>query len=53
VEADLALEIGGEKECVEDDAALVESLKEDVRRFVKGKWKEHDWETAWWINPLV
>ncbi|KAI0916952.1 hypothetical protein AcW2_007210 [Taiwanofungus camphoratus] len=35
----------------EEDEALVKKMGEEVNQFVKGRWKESEWETAWFVNP--
>lgn len=37
----------------EEDEALVKKMGEEVNQFVKGRWKESEWETAWFVNPPV
>ena len=33
--------------------AMVEDAGREVREFVKRRWKENQWETAWFVNPPV
>ena len=35
----------------EDD--MVRKVSEEVDMFVRKRWKEREWETAWFVNPPV
>ncbi|KAF4617925.1 hypothetical protein D9613_005762 [Agrocybe pediades] len=35
----------------EEQKALIDKAGREVHRFVKNRWKESDWETAWFVNP--
>lgn len=37
----------------EEEEALVRRAGEEVNNFVKKRWAEADWETAWFVNPPV
>lgn len=37
----------------EEEEALVRRAGEEVHRFVKSRWAEGVWETAWFVNPPV
>ncbi|KAK0439890.1 hypothetical protein EV421DRAFT_1712963 [Armillaria borealis] len=38
--------------CTEEEEALVKRAGENVNEFVKRRWVEAEWETAWFVNPL-
>jgi hypothetical protein len=44
--------ITSEKE-TEEEEALVRKAGEKVHEFVKARWDEDIWETAWFVNPPV
>ncbi|PPQ68111.1 hypothetical protein CVT26_005732 [Gymnopilus dilepis] len=35
----------------EGEKALIEKAGSEVHRFVKNRWDETEWETAWFVNP--
>lgn len=35
----------------EEEETLVKKMGEHVDKFVKMRWKESEWETAWFVNP--
>lgn len=37
----------------EEEEMLIRRAGEEVDRFVKTRWPEREWETAWLVNPLV
>ena len=37
----------------EAEETVVENAGREVREFVKRRWKESQWETAWFVNPPV
>lgn len=37
----------------EEEEQLVRRAGEEVGRFVKNRWSEKEWETAWFVNPPV
>ena len=37
----------------EEEKALIEKAGSEVHRFVKNRWDEKEWETAWFVNPPV
>ncbi|KAK0188092.1 hypothetical protein F5146DRAFT_1207953 [Armillaria mellea] len=38
--------------CTEEEDALVKRAGKNVNEFVKRRWIEAEWETAWFVNPL-
>ncbi|KDR82448.1 hypothetical protein GALMADRAFT_237773 [Galerina marginata CBS 339.88] len=34
-----------------EEAELIERAGSEVQRFVKNRWHESEWETAWFVNP--
>ncbi len=36
-----------------EEAALVEKASSEVQRYVRNRWSETEWETAWFVNPPV
>lgn len=34
-----------------DEEDVVRAAGEEVHRFVIGRWREEEWETAWFVNP--
>ena len=36
-----------------EEAALIERAGSEVHRYVKTRWSESEWETAWFVNPPV
>ena len=36
-----------------EEAVLIERAGKEVHRYVKNRWPESDWETAWFVNPPV
>ena len=36
-----------------EEEAMVRRAGEEVDNFVKKRWVEEEWETAWFVNPLV
>ncbi len=36
-----------------EEAALIERAGNEVHRYVKTRWSESEWETAWFVNPPV
>ncbi len=36
-----------------EEAILIEFAGSEVHRYVKNRWSEMEWETAWFVNPLV
>lgn len=37
----------------EQEALAIEKAGKEVHRFVKNRWRESEWETAWFVNPPV
>lgn len=37
----------------EEEEALVRRAGEEVHNFIKKRWAEAQWETAWFVNPPV
>lgn len=37
----------------EEEEALVQRAGREVNEFVKERWNEDQWETAWFVNPPV
>jgi hypothetical protein len=37
----------------EEEEVAVSRAGEEVNLFVKRRWKESEWETAWFVNPPV
>ena len=37
----------------EEQKLLIDRAGKEVHRFIKNRWKESDWETAWFVNPPV
>jgi hypothetical protein len=37
----------------EEEEALIRKAGDEVHEFVKRRWDENDWETAWFVNPPV
>jgi hypothetical protein len=37
----------------EEEERAIHRFKDDIGRFVKRRWTEDEWETGWWITPLV
>ncbi len=37
----------------DEEEALVRRAGEEVNKFVKNRWVESEWETAWFVNPPV
>lgn len=37
----------------EEEEELVRRAKAEVHNFVKQRWAENEWETAWFVNPPV
>lgn len=37
----------------EEEEDAVRRVGEEVGTFVKRRWKESEWETAWFVNPPV
>lgn len=37
----------------EVEEAMVKNAGKEVHEFVKRRWKENQWETAWFVNPPV
>ncbi|KZT09214.1 uncharacterized protein LAESUDRAFT_722943 [Laetiporus sulphureus 93-53] len=35
----------------EEEAVLLEKLSQEIDAFVQKRWKEAEWETAWFVNP--
>ncbi|KAG6833445.1 hypothetical protein H0H87_006811 [Tephrocybe sp. NHM501043] len=35
----------------EEEAVLIRRAGEEVHEFIKRRWNESEWETAWFINP--
>ncbi|KAL4246574.1 Protein of unknown function DUF3605 [Abortiporus biennis] len=35
----------------EEEEELVRKAGEEIATFVKGRWNEREWETAWFVNP--
>lgn len=35
------------------EAALIERAGKEVNRYVRTRWAESEWETAWFVNPPV
>jgi len=36
-----------------EEAVLIERAGKEVHRYIKNRWSESDWETAWFVNPPV
>ena len=36
-----------------EEAALIDRAGREVHRYVKNRWSESEWETAWFVNPPV
>lgn len=36
-----------------EEAALIEKAGSEVQRYVRNRWLETEWETAWFVNPPV
>ena len=36
-----------------EEAVLIERAGKEVHRYIKNRWPESDWETAWFVNPPV
>ena len=37
----------------EKEAILIKKAGSEVQRYVKNRWVETEWETAWFVNPPV
>ena len=37
----------------EEENVLIQMAGREVHRYVKNRWVEEDWETAWFVNPPV
>jgi hypothetical protein len=37
----------------EDEEVLIRKAGGEVHEFVKRRWDESEWETAWFVNPPV
>ncbi|KAK2465383.1 hypothetical protein APHAL10511_002737 [Amanita phalloides] len=37
--------------CTSEEEILLEELGKEVNLFIKRKWSEEEWETAWFVNP--
>jgi len=37
----------------EEEEAMVRRAGHEVHEFVKNRWVESEWETAWFVNPPV
>ena len=37
----------------EEEAILIQKAGSEVHRYVKNRWIEKEWETAWFVNPPV
>ena len=37
----------------EEEKILIQKAGREVHRYVKNKWPEKEWETAWFVNPPV
>lgn len=37
----------------EEEEELIRRAGEEVDNFVKNRWDENEWETAWFVNPPV
>jgi len=35
----------------EEETILIERAGREVHRYVKNRWIEKEWETAWFVNP--
>jgi hypothetical protein len=35
------------------EAIQIEQAGQEVHRYVRNRWPESDWETAWFVNPFV
>lgn len=36
-----------------DEEALITIAGNEMRSFIKQRWNEAEWETAWFVNPPV
>jgi hypothetical protein len=41
------------KRGTEEEEELVRNAGKNVHNFVKKRWVESEWETAWFVNPQV
>ena len=37
----------------EEETVLIQKAGREVHRYVKNRWVEKEWETAWFVNPPV
>ena len=37
----------------EEETILIQKAGSEVHRYVKNRWVENEWETAWFVNPPV
>jgi hypothetical protein len=37
----------------EEERGMVERLREEVCAFIRRRWRPEEWQTGWWITPLV
>jgi hypothetical protein len=37
----------------EEETTLIQKAGSEVHRYVKNRWVEREWETAWFVNPPV
>ena len=37
----------------EEETILIQKAGREVHRYVKNRWVENEWETAWFVNPPV
>ncbi len=37
----------------EEQERQVKAYGEEMEKFIKRRWVEHEWETAWFVNPPV
>ena len=37
----------------EEESILIQKAGREVHRYVKNRWVEKEWETAWFVNPPV
>jgi hypothetical protein len=37
----------------EEETILIQKAGREVHRYVKNRWVEKEWETAWFVNPPV
>ena len=37
----------------DEDGEMIRKMGEEVAKFVRRRWKESEWETAWFVNPPV